>query len=119
MKVSIKLYAGALLMIVSSSCTKAVIDEDINPDGVPTDITYNPEVANIMFNNCTTCHGGAAPSAGLSLTTYQDVRFSAENGNLIDRMNDAGRPMPPNGLLPAEERIKIDNWASNGFPENK
>lgn len=112
------LILGATLLL-SQACSKAIIDEDGGNTGpITEDVKYDPDVQNIMFNNCVTCHGGNAPSAGLLLNNYQDVKFSAENGKLIDRMNDATNPMPPSGLLPLETRKKLDKWASDGFPQN-
>ncbi len=106
--------------IYLSSCTKAIIDAP-DPNTLP-DLTrtirYNPDVQNIMFNHCTTCHGGSNPSAGLDLTTYRNVRQSTEQGSLNQRMNDAANPMPQSGLLPPEERQIIAKWIQDGFLEN-
>jgi len=101
-----------------SSCTKAIIDE--SPGEIPpiTDtIKYDPDVQAIMYNNCVTCHAGAAPSAGLNLDNYQDTRFATEKGNLIERMNSVTSPMPPAGILPANQRQVMDKWVADGFLE--
>ncbi|OJJ19084.1 hypothetical protein BKI52_19915 [marine bacterium AO1-C] len=114
------LMACVGLLISFSSCTKAIIEEP-DPNNLPTlnrPIKYNPDVQNIMFNHCTTCHGGSNPNAGLDLTTYQNVRQSAEQGNLNQRMNDAANPMPQGGLLPPDQRQIIAKWIQDGFPEN-
>ena len=111
---------GVLSIGMTQSCTMAIIDE---PDGsnlppIQEVVKYNPDIQNVMFNSCTTCHGGPSPSAGLDLTTYQNVRFSAEQGNLVSRVNSVTNPMPPNGLISADARQKIDKWVQDGFPEN-
>ncbi|HAS46607.1 MAG TPA: hypothetical protein DCS93_39355 [Microscillaceae bacterium] len=108
------------LTMYLSGCTKAIIEEPA-PNALPAltqTIRYNPEVQNIMFNHCTTCHGGNNPSAGLDLTTYQNVRQSTELGTLNQRINDAANPMPQSGLLPPSERQIIAKWIQDGFPEN-
>ena len=104
---------------ITTSCTKAVIDENAGSSTpITEDIKYDPDVQNIMFNNCVTCHGGPSPSAGLLLNNYQDVRFATENGKVIERMNDARNPMPPSGILSQETRGKMDKWVTDGFPQN-
>lgn len=100
------------------SCTKAIIDEGAIPEPIDGAIKFDPDIQNIVFNHCVTCHGGAAPSANLDLTTYQNVRSSAENGTLLNRVEDSANPMPPNGLLSLEQRQAIAKWAEDGFPEN-
>ena len=111
---------GLITSVGFLSCTKAVID-DIDPDTLPPitkTITYNDDVQTIMYNNCITCHGGVAPSAGLALNNYQDVKHAAQNGSLISRMNNSTAPMPPNGLVSPELRQIIDKWKTDGFLEN-
>lgn len=103
-----------------SACTTAVIEEEA-PDMLPPlqeTVRYNPEVETIMLNYCTTCHSGPAASAGVNLTSYQDVRFYTQSGNLLNRINNTASPMPPSGLIPAIERQRIAKWAEDGFPQN-
>ncbi len=107
------LLIGAAL----SSCTKAIIlEEDPNQIEITGPVNYNPDVQDIMFTYCVTCHGGSAPSANLDLTTYQNVKNAAENGTLIQRINSTSNPMPTNGLMPAELRAKMDKWVTDGLP---
>lgn len=99
---------------IQASCTKAIIDENNSNTG---SITYTADIQPIMFNNCITCHSGGVPSAGLDLSSYSNVRSSAEFGNLINRVNNPDNPMPGSGLLPQDVRLKIDKWVENGFPQ--
>lgn len=122
-----KLYKIAVIALLASSatsCTKAIIDPGAAPT-TPTDTTvvvppenvkYNDDVKNVMFNNCVTCHGGGAPSAGLDLTTYDAVKGSAQNGTLLQRIENAGSPMPPNGLMSEADRAKVKSWSDNNYP---
>jgi hypothetical protein len=109
---------GLGLLIIMASCTKAVIDDNGPTTPVDKIIKYNTDIQPIMFNHCITCHGGPAPSAGLDLSNYQNVRFSTEQGNLIGRMNNTANPMPPSGLLSATDRALIDKWVADGYLEN-
>lgn len=123
MKTNTRIYIAVLLATFTFlfvSCTKAVIDEvspsDLSP--INGSVTYNANVKSLMFNSCVTCHGGSTPSAGLDLTSYANVRQSAEHGTLKQRINSATNPMPQSGLLPASQRQLIEKWINDGFPEN-
>lgn len=107
-----------LLIIGVASCTKAVIEEPQPGEPITRKVTYDSDIQQIMYEHCITCHGGAAPSAGLSLTTYADTKYAAENSSLVERMKNASSPMPPNGLLSPEIQQIMDKWAEDGFPEN-
>lgn len=101
-----------------TACTKAIIDEgNVTLPPSQEKVVYNPDVEDIMYNYCITCHGGSAPSAGISLTTYNEVKSQAENGQLLHVVNDETNPMPPNMLLPLEVRQKLQKWADDGFPQ--
>ncbi len=111
----IKLAALSLsILLISCKTTK----EEVPTPVVAEKIVYTSDVENIMYNYCTSCHGGNAPSAYVSLSTYDDVKHHAKDGNLISRMNDASNPMPPNGMLSETIRKKLDDWAASGYLEN-
>ena len=105
---------------ILASCTKGFIPEEEIVPAIPTDetITYQIHISTVISNSCISCHGGSSPQGNLLLETYSQVRNSAENGTLIQRINDATDPMPPSGLLPAQTRALIDKWAQDGFLEN-
>lgn len=102
-----------LLLFVLSNCTTAIIDEESTT--ITEEVTYADDIEQIMFNHCVTCHGGAAPFAGLSLETYNAVKESTENGNLLSRIENVSNPMPPAGLMSADDRAKVAKWAADGF----
>lgn len=111
-------YSLLLFVFAIISCTTAEIPLDGDPDVIDRTITYNRDVKTIIDANCTTCHGNVTPNAGLRLTTFQQVKNSAQNGNLISRMNNAANPMPPSGVLSTTTRAIIDKWAEDGYLEN-
>ncbi|BDS15309.1 hypothetical protein [Aureispira anguillae] len=80
-------------------------------------VTYSSDIQNIMYNYCTSCHQGTAPSANLDLSTYQNVRNATLQGTLVQRVNDANNPMPASGLIAASDRKKIDDWVQAGCPQ--
>ena len=92
----------------------------------PPAVTFNKEIAPIIYNNCSSCHrpGEAAP---FTLLSYQDV---AKRGKLIASVTKS-QYMPPwkaektafafqdERRLKAEEIALIDQWVKAGMPEGK
>ncbi len=70
-------------------------------------------VKNVIDNNCISCHNNTVSNGGVTfqvdcnIVTLKDrIRERAVNGN--------PSAMPPTGLLPASERLKITNWINAG-----
>jgi mono/diheme cytochrome c family protein len=90
----------------------------------PVSVTFNKQIAPIIYNNCSSCHrpGEAAP---FNLLSYQDT---AKKGKLIATVTKSGY-MPPWKAEPTsysfkdERRLKpaeigmIDEWVKQGMPE--
>ncbi|WP_143592151.1 hypothetical protein [Tenacibaculum holothuriorum] len=117
----IKIVSLGLIIGLIASCTTAEIPVPDTVDPTPpgeAKVTYEKDVKDIIFNNCLTCHSTVNPRAGLILVNYNQVKNSAQNGNLIARMNDAANPMPPNGKLVQSSLTLIDKWKADGFLEN-
>lgn len=104
-----------------TNCTTGFVPEDVTPTP-PTNpsniVTYQTQVSTVIANHCISCHGGSNPQGNLLLENYNQVRNAAENGTLIQRINDAADPMPTSGLLPAPTRTLFDEWVQNGYLEN-
>ena len=110
-----------LISFLMASCSSSEVANDDPVVVDPTQkVTYEKDVKNIINNSCAVsgCHTGSNPPAGILLTTYNQVRSQAENGNLIARMNNSSNPMPPTGILPSSTRSVIDQWKADGFLEN-
>ncbi len=103
---------------ILTSCTKGFIPEDITPTNPGDTVTYQTHISTVISNSCISCHGGSNPQGNLLLESYTQVRNAAENGTLIQRINDAVDPMPTSGLLPAPTRTLFDEWVQNGYLEN-
>ena len=76
-------------------------------------VTYNNDVYPIISANCTGCHSGASPEAGIDLTDYSQVAALAQNGTLSGVVNHAAgySPMPKNqSKLSDCNIVKIDIW---------
>ncbi len=87
-------------------------------DGVPCD------VADVLSQNCTSCHSGATPSAGVDLTTFASLVGPSKvdpSASIIvrsaSRMHNTQNPMPSSGQLPAAKIAVIDQWIAAGTPK--
>ncbi len=87
-------------------------------DGVPCD------VAQVLATNCTSCHSGAKPTAGLDLTTYASLTApsnAVSSQTNIERsairMRDAQAPMPPTGAIADADIQIIEKWIADGTPQ--
>jgi len=108
----------SLILITMTSCSQTYIpiaEEEQNPSGP---INYQRDIRPVIASRCISCHGGSNPEAGLLLETYIDVRNSAENGSLIQRIDDPANPMPSSGLMPVSTRALFDQWRADGYLEN-
>lgn len=79
------------------------------------EISYTNDIRPIVKNFCTTCHAGDDPEGEFVLTSYADVRKHTEKGKLLKRINDAEKPMPQSGLMPAYTRRMFQLWADGGY----
>ncbi len=116
----IKLRTLAALLMLGCfylGCTKAVIDEG-NPSPIEELVKYNPDINTLMTAQCTNCHSGNNPPAGVNLETYENVKFYTADGQLINRIKDGANSMPPNGLMSADKIQLIEKWKTDGFLEN-
>jgi mono/diheme cytochrome c family protein len=116
----------ALLGLACLATQGAAGDETLKPGKSPSKdaVTFNTDVAPIVFQQCSFCHrpGEVAP---FSLLTYRDV---SKRAKLIQSVTHE-RTMPPWKAEPgfgrfADERrlsdeqiAKIDRWVESGAPE--
>lgn len=104
-----------LIGIIHVGCFRSNVPvvENISVD----DTNYSAHVKTIIKNHCYSCHSGQFPKRGIDLTTYEAVRFQAEEGNLLSRINNETKSMPPMGLMSRNERSTIINWVKNNYLE--
>jgi mono/diheme cytochrome c family protein len=83
------------------------------------------EVAKVFTTSCTSCHG-AKPTHGApsSLVTYEDLTAKSDSDPgrsaaelSLERMKSSKRPMPPDGLLAADEIAIVETWIGAGMPK--
>lgn len=116
-KFSIALVSSIIILAVITSCGKEEDPPEPTPTPNPLEVRYDPDVKAVLSNNCIGCHGTSNPNAGLSLTTYSEVRNAVEMGNLINRVNSSSNPMPPSGRMSSQNRQVFQDWADDGYLE--
>lgn len=122
--ISIKILISALFVAVIMQSCYYDKEEDLYPVPPPcdtTNVTYSANVWPVINDNCTSCHSGSAPSGNISLTDYNDIVASADNGSLLGTIrHDAGwSPMPKGGAqLPDCDIQRIEIWVADGTPNN-
>ena len=84
------------------------------------DMSFTRNIEPIIARNCAVpgCHSGPSPIAGVDLIGYDNIKAKIDDGRIVARINDAGFPMPPSGVLPECDRLKIDAWVAAGALNN-
>ncbi|MCB9283277.1 MAG: c-type cytochrome [Lewinellaceae bacterium] len=87
-----------------------------------TNVSFAADILPVMQNYCNGCHSGSAPSGNIDLTTYTNVKNSANSNNsLVGSITHASgyKPMPDGGgSLPNCDIAKIKAWVNAGTPNN-
>lgn len=114
---------GLVIVLVSSTGCYYDKEEKLYPQTVcdTATVTYSSSVVPILLSNCTVCHGGNTPSAGIRLDTYAGVKQQADNGRLWGAVSQAASfsPMPKNGTkLNTCNLTKIKKWLDAGALNN-
>ena len=85
-------------------------------------VKFSSTIMPIMVQSCaiSNCHDATTVAGGLNLNSYQDVKISADNGNLLNRLKGiGGSQMPLDGNpLPNCEISKIESWVADGALNN-
>lgn len=76
----------------------------------------NDPTVGVFRNRCNSCHNAANKSGNLDITSYTAAKAVAST--IKSRVNNGNNPMPPSGLLSANERALISAWVDNGTPQN-
>ena len=120
----------ALLAMTVLCATRAVAEEATTVSFSSADF-FDRQVQPILARNCFKCHGGEEKiRGGLRLTRRQDILAGGDSGPAFDRedpdasvlleaINYEGLEMPPQGMLPAEQRAILANWVKLGIPWSK
>ena len=81
-------------------------------------MTYTKDIVNLVNSSCVSCHNTSAPSAGISLSTYAEVKDCVVNGKFIGSVKQELNysPMPRGGKWSACDVSKLEAWKAAGCP---
>lgn len=101
-------------VLFSCSYNKEELPVPVVTNTAPT-VTYSNFAKSIIDNNCIGCHPS---SAGLDLTSYQNVKAIVDNGSFKTRVID-GNPtfMPPSGAMSQNILDSLQLWINQGAHE--
>jgi hypothetical protein len=121
--ITVLLAVGLVIVLVSATGCYYDKEEKLYPQTVcdSATVTYSSSVVPVLLSNCTVCHGGNTPSAGIKLDTYAGVKVQADNGRLWGAVSQATSfsPMPKNGTkLNTCNLTKIKKWLDAGALNN-
>ena len=117
------LAVGLVIVLLSATGCYYDKEEKLYPQTVcdTATVTYSSSVVPVLLSNCTVCHGGNTPSAGIRLDTYAGVKVQADNGRLWGAVSQATSfsPMPKNeAKLNTCNLTKIKKWLDAGALNN-
>ncbi|HXG67520.1 MAG TPA: hypothetical protein VNO70_20630, partial [Blastocatellia bacterium] len=118
------LPASCLLLLAAALVIFPPAGRAQSGSGSPGALTFNKDIAPIIFRSCAECHhpGGSAP---FSLLTYQDVKKRASQIALVtrNRYMPPWLPEPGHGDFAGERRLSdaqiklIQQWVEQGAAE--
>jgi hypothetical protein len=88
---------------------------------VATNVSFANTVLPTLRTNCTGCHSGTTPSAGIDLNSYATVKVQAANGKLVGSISHAAGyiAMPSATVsISACEISQIKAWVTEGTLNN-
>jgi hypothetical protein len=112
------------LLVVFSGLIGCYYDVKTELYGTPTCdnsvISYNGRIKTIMETNCTGCHSGNNPSAGIPLTTVAEIKTANNVGVWLCSIQQLEQcsAMPKGGKLSECEITACQLWVEAGYPEN-
>lgn len=88
---------------------------------ITTNVSFANTVLPTLRTNCTGCHSGTTPSAGIDLNSYATVKVQAANGKLVGSISHAAGyiAMPSATVsISACEISQIKAWVTEGTLNN-
>lgn len=83
-------------------------------------LTYDDDIIHLLWATCKTCHQQGRADGGVSLSGYEEVLISVDNGSLLGSLDfrPGYSPMPPSGEKWSDCNIeKMRAWIQDAAPE--
>ena len=116
----VSLFKVLVVASLIASCSNSSPADLVDATPLPAVVSYDANVKPIIDANCVSCHTSVyGNSSPYSFNNYTTVRQSAENGELIQRINRQPSDfmlMPQGGpKLPQNKIDIIQRWIDQGF----
>ena len=112
---NIILLCGILVLSLSHLALRLNLEQTRVLQTQATEISYLNAIKPIIETHCISCHSSKDSFGGFSLASYEALKLSIQNKDLLTRINDINNPMPPQALMSKKQRKLIRCWADNGF----
>jgi hypothetical protein len=105
-------------------CSCYYDNEELLYPSTPCDTTstFSSRIAPLVQQQCATgCHEGANPSAGVPLTTYDEIKAIVDNGSFAGSLDGSnGYSIMPKGTsgLSTCDINAVNTWIAAGAPNN-
>jgi len=116
-----KVLSASFFFVGLIGCSYDLVqDQNNNPTCDNTIFSYNGRIKSIMESNCTGCHSGSNPSAGIPLTNFVEVKNADNSGFWLCSIEQLSQcsAMPKGGKLSDCEIEACRKWVEAGYPEN-
>jgi hypothetical protein len=119
---SAKILSAVLCMALLSSCYYDKEEELYGTSCNTGNVTYSTTITGIInAYNCLSCHNGAVPSGGFSLSGYDNVKAKVTDGRLLGAISHTQgfAAMPQNAPKMSQCDInKVKAWVDAGALNN-
>lgn len=117
-------FTGDQILLISKWILQGAKDLTCDENAgqcVTTNVSYSGFVAPLLSTYCVGCHSGGAPSGGISLSTYANVKTMATSGRLYGSIawSTGFKTMPQGSTKLSQCNIdKIKGWIDEGANNN-
>lgn len=112
---------AAEINLITTWIQQGAQNNSCTSDCDPAAFTFGSTIQPMIQTHCQGCHSGNNPSAGLSLTNYNQIQTIALNGSLIHSINATGgftlMPYQSNALNDCKKQ-QLQAWVDAGAPNN-
>lgn len=106
--------------IFASAMAAPTVKDQTTEANKKLDAEYKSSISKILQTNCTGCHSGAQPAAGLSLDKDLSAAKVAAESRTWEKvvMNVRAQIMPPSGQMPDKDRSALVGWIQRAASAN-
>lgn len=112
---------AATVDLIADWIGQGALNLSCNDDCDTSDFSWSGRILPMLELNCTGCHGGPEPDAGLVLSEHSEAVSAVAYLSLLEHVQqlEGYSPMPPSGNpLDSCAILALEGWISDGMPNN-